>query len=306
FSEAWKCRTCGAPICGVCWAIGRRACEPHEAPGVAPGPPPLAAVVPPGIAQPARALSGDRPMSKELSNPCAIADDAVIAGQRFFDRFDQRAARVEELVNPVTAKAVRKSDPFHQTPLRKFGAVSRYNFTGGIRVSRLDLTHSSLSLIAVRVGEGGLQAKDGRCEPSTELLRSLPQELDFKDGGYYVVGVFSPVGWPATWTNFDHVSANFEVHLVECRDGRWQVHGSDTEFRTLFDPRSDKELLAGLMSALQGEARLVIPGDQVSLDEFSAAHGIAPELVSKTLAVQDLGYQVISQKGRSVIQRRHR
>lgn len=314
FSDTACCEICRTPICAVCWALGDRRCRTHAGPA--------ATAIPmvsttPRVASPSQTTQfpapvvsatfrGASPMTIEPVNPCVIRDAADLAGQRFATSFEQRAVRIPEMVNPVTAHAVKHEKGARQETKYRFGDMLRYNFTGGLRLSKLDLRHSQLSLIALRLCREGIEHRDGQCVPSPGLIRHLPDAFHFDDKGYYVVGIFSPFGWPEMWTRQEHGGANFEVHLVEETGRTWRISGPRTDFSDLFNPESDDSKAVRVLAALKGSPELAVPGGQVALDVFATAHGFRAAFVTAVISGTDAGYKTVTHRSQTLILRSFR
>lgn len=308
FSAATTCRVCTAPLCAVCWAIGRRACAEHatEETRDASGSPASVHAVP--MPATIRKPEGGPAMSSfEAPAPCTPGRDQEMAGRHFLSRFSANTELVTELLHPVNERALRRQSP-RQTPNRIFSVdqgIVRYNFAGSV----LGLSYSPLAVVAIVLGPAAFERQGDRCEPATNLLRSVlgRDGLDADDKTFYSIGLFSPFGWPPAWVRVSQVEHNAEFYFVSSESGpagtQWQVAGPQSARKRLFNPESESESRARLQVALKSCSDLALPGGTVALDVFADAHGFAGDDVKATLAAARLGYQVIEHRGRAVIQR---
>lgn len=301
FSGAQRCPTCGAPICSVCWAMGRRGCSEHPQNdrSAAPERP----VQPPVATRPASRTPEELTMPEESApQPCRLGAAQKLAAEGFFARISTKARERTELVQPVTGKAVSRQDP-PQTPMMRFGRVHRVNYSGGAWI----LAHSPLSIVAVTLEGAGLVARDGHCVPSDNLIVQLgaPDGIDFDDKAYYAVGVFSPVGWPPEWKQHPHITANLEIHLVEHRDGRWLTTSPrGSHFASFFsEAEFDEEARAEL--GLRQDERLQVAGQQVRIPAFCERWQVSRDAVIAAVGRSSHRFLLVPAVAPKAIQRSH-
>lgn len=301
FSDAQRCMTCGAPICSVCWATGKRGCteHPQNDRSAAPDRP----IQPPVASRPASRAPEELTMPEENApQPCQLDATQKLAAEGFFSRISTKVRERAELVQPVTGKAVSRQDP-PQTPKMRFGRVHRVNYSGGAWI----LAHSPLAIVAVSLEGAGLHGRGGTCVPADNLIAQLgaPDGIDFDDKTYHAVGVFSPFGWPPEWKQHPHITANVEIHLVEHRDGRWQTTSPPgCQFADFFGEGANDEV-ARAERALRDEAGLGVAGQQVRIAAFCERWQVSRDAVITAVGKSSDRFLLVPAEAPKAIQRSH-
>jgi subtilisin family serine protease len=306
FSPVRQCRQCGAPICQICWQLGHRNCEKHEAHSPAPSQDLLSLPVGTGAsASPPGTVKGISTMTASNgSSPKPAQATGSHWGESFLNRFDLKVRNAGQLIHP------RSGEMFHvdaklqaQSFRRIFGFVAQFPLAAGL------LKKDRLILAAIRLeATEPVTASQGRL-PADDILQQIagPNGLDFKDEVFYCVGVFSPAGWPEEWKLHAEARGNAVFFLVEKGEGTcWNVYGPKSPLRDLFDPEIESEKRARAEKALAECPRLVLPGDQVAFDLFMEDSHLDQESVAAAIGTSGGRFQVLEHKGKSYIQRSSR
>jgi subtilisin family serine protease len=305
FSPAWTCPECDAPICRICWHLGNRGCEKHKQSNLAGSSAPAAALAPAPerpaasahAAAPATttaAAKGATAMStSDASSEQAFKTMAPHWGETFLNRVDLKVRHAAHVSNPWSGDAFAVDPKVQaQSFRRKFGDVTQYPLSAGL------LIKERFTLAAIRLDPAALQSE-------ADLLQRISGQdgLDFQEGSYYCVGIFSPAGWPDEWKAHAEARGNVLFYLVEKGEGTcWTVFGPKGPLRELFDPETRTEKKARAEKALASHPRLVIPGDQVPLDAFLQEQKIDRESVDAAIGNSAGRYQTFEHKGKTYIQ----
>jgi len=230
------------------------------------------------------------------SSPDPATDPAADWGTTFLNRFDFKVRRAGRVVHPVSGEHFEiGADVRSQTFRRSFGEVVLFPLVSGlIRRSRLHLAAVSLA------GTGGA------AQPAADFFKQIagPEGLDFQDDAFYAVGIFSPGGWPEERLQRSEIRGNAAFYLVHKLEGtRWGVLGPEGPLRHLFDPEILDEKRARARSALDRHPRLVLPGDQLALEQLLEQEHLDAVTVRHVVEASDGLFRIIDHKGKTYVQR---
>ena len=244
-------------------------------------------------------------MSTVSSPP--LDPDAIRAGEELLNHFAASMSERTELVHPVTSKAVRFTKPI-QMPRLRFGNLRRCNYRGG--VPGLKATQSELAVVAIALNEEALEMQNGTLVPPHDVVQRIeqPAGVDVEPTWYYLIGVYSPVGWPAGRTRTIR-TANATYWFIsrhpEATGAWWEVAHVNDEFRAAFNPESDDEEAARATRALAQEPELQ-PGSSKVMDgdEFCEKYHVSSASVARAATESKGAYMIVSRGGRTIITRR--
>lgn len=305
FSPARECRECEAPICQICWQLGHRTCEKHEDSVAAAGARldnpisiPTHADAP---VSPRNIPKGLSPMtSSDFSSQKPPTAQGAHWGETFLNRFDLKVRNAARVTHPRTEEEFNVDPKVQAQRFRRvFGDVTQFPLTAGL------LKKGRLTLAAIRLETKDLAATGEVTGPSDDILQQVagPDGLDFKDGTFYCVGIFSPAGWPEEWKSQAEARGNALFYLVEKREGTcWTVFGPKSPLRDLFDPETGGERKARAEKALATHPRLVLSGDQIPMDSFLEEHYLDRESAEAAIQTSGGRFQILEHKGKSYIQ----
>jgi subtilisin family serine protease len=285
FSPAWKCERCGAPVCAVCWQIGRRRCHTHHAMEPAAE---AASPCPPRVTAP----------KEERTIPPAIDQQCC---EEFLNGFEFKVQQRGRFQNP-NSKEELKINP-KQLPQNfncPFGRVRQFVFKTGFPKKT-----ARLVLAAITLDAGGLRAADGGYAPIPDLLRQVAGQrgLDITAEVFYVVGIFSPVGWPAEWRRAQGRGNAIFYFINRGDEGGWEIRGADGPFRPLFDPELPEEKVERARQTLGSHTDLMLPGGQAPLDALLEEFHLDRGSIQAAVQASAGRYRIIDHKGRSAVQR---
>jgi hypothetical protein len=309
FSPAWQCRECGAPICRVCWQLGDRGCEKHQERA---GPPPGAApVAGDPVFMPARAgaSASQRAIPKGISPMTAFDPDPPPPaiepsprwGDTFANRFELKVRNAGCVAHPWSG-AEFKVDAKAQAQVfrRTFGDVTQFALTSGL------LKKERLTLAAVCLEKTGMATLGEVLKPAESIFQQIsgPDGLNFEDETFYGVGIFSPAGWPEEWRDLAEIRGNAMFCLVEKGEGTaWNVIGPKGPLRDLFDPETAGEKQARAARALADHPKLIVPGDQITMNAFLEEYHLDRESAAAAIEASGERLRILEHKGKSYIQR---
>ena len=171
-----------------------------------------------------------------------------------------------------------------------FAEVRQFSFQIGI----IDKKHAVLA--AVSLERGGLVAGATGPEPSPDLFSHIGGRdgLRFEDQRFYVVGIFSPVGWPEHWKMVGFSRGNVHSYLVSKVEGstEWRVDGPDSELSELYDAESPEQRAARervLFTKVQEKLNNCrdlrsTAGSPVPIEDFCRDHSLDRGLVQRAVA----------------------
>lgn len=226
--------------------------------------------------------------------PDAPAAQAADWGTTFLNRFDFKVRRAARIAHPVSGEQFEVGPDLRpQTFRRSFGEIALFPLVSGL------LRRSRLHLAAVRLAGPATP-------PPEELLQRIagPEGLDMRDDTFYAVGIFSPGGWSEERLRRAELRGNAVYYFVHKLEGtRWGVLGPEGPLARLFDPEIIDEKRARARAALDNHPRLVLPGDQLSLESLLEQEHLDPVTVARV--VEDSGglFRIIEHKGKSYVQR---
>jgi hypothetical protein len=228
-------------------------------------------------------------------------DASALWGDTFLNRFEWNVRNSGRIRCPDSGEEIRLDRNMRAQSFRRlFGEVIQFAVAAG----RIGMPRLHLAAVALRSPEGA--ESEARRAPALTTLRQISgaEGLDFQDGKFYCVGVFSPGGWPGEWTQQAELRGNALFYLVEKGEGtRWRVFGPQDPLRALFDPESGEEKAARARTALADSVQLVLPGDSVALDSFLQEHGLDRAAVESAIRAGSGRYRIVEYKGRPNIQR---
>jgi hypothetical protein len=317
FSPAWQCRECGAPICQVCWRLGDRGCEKHQqttaaaaahpgAPGDAAAPAARDPVFMParaGTSSRQRAIpKGISPMTAFDPDPPPVAiEPSPRWGDTFANRFELKVRNAGCVAHPWSG-AEYKVDAKAQAQVfrRAFGDVTQFPLASGL------LKKERLTLAAICLERTALATMGEVLKPAESIFQQIagPDGLNFEDEAFYCVGIFSPAGWPEEWRNLAEIRSNAMFHLVEKGEGTaWNVFGPKGPLHDLFDPETAGEKQVRAARALADHPKLIVPGDQITMNAFLEAYHLDRESAEAAIQTSGERFQILEHKGKSYIQR---
>jgi len=304
FSPLWKCSQCGAPLCVLCWQTGRRGCADHA--GVA------SEVSQPEKPRARVTASANNPEEQPHEPPQARGDYAVDAhagdsrndtqlDDIFLGGFERYVRSQRDIPLPFTGETIRLDPEAHaQTPQRLFGDVRQFVFSSGL------LRRNRLCLAAIVLRNAGLRGDPQTLYPAENLVDQIagPMGLNFEMSVFYVLGIFSPVGWPESWKTRGTVRENAYFYFVEhIEDTVWEVFGPEGPWKNLFNPETASEQQKRAAKALVAAPELMFPGGLIFLDSFLQENRMNREAVEQAVGSSDGRYLIIEHKGKFAVQR---
>jgi hypothetical protein len=294
FNGAYQCATCGAKLCDVCGAIGRRTCRAHVA---APKPTVTSAI-----------HTEAQPTAEPVTTP-GFSDTRL--KEAFFSGFDAHVRGLNAFCDPTGD--VFLVDP--RIPSEEFrcpfGEVRQFSFQVGI----IEKKHAVLA--AVSLERDGLVEGASGPEPAPGLFSHIGGRdgLRFEDQRFYVVGVFSPVGWPEHWKMVGFSRGHVHSYLVSKVAGssEWRADGPDSELSGLYDAERPEQRAAReqvLFTKVQERLKSCrdlrsTAGSPVPIDSFCRDYNLDLTLVQRAVTAST-GYELWVYEGMTYIRTKRR